>query len=126
MAMADPTSDFFERVVHPGGRRLGNVTASIRIDLDRGKATEHWLLVIDKGNISVSRKDVKADAALHTDKEIFDRLARGEASPLASMLRGLVQTEGDTELIVLFQGLFPAPRNPLSHQASADMEKQPA
>jgi hypothetical protein len=42
------------------------------------------------------------------------------------MLRGLVQAEGDTELIVLFQGLFPAPHNPLSRQASADMERQPA
>jgi len=126
MAMADPTSDFFERLGQPGARRLGNVTASIRIDLDRGKATEHWLLAIDKGNISVSRKNTKADAALHTDKEIFDRLARGEASPLASMLRGLVQAEGDTELIVLFQGLFPAPHNPLSRQASADMKSQPA
>lgn len=124
--MADPTSDFFERLGQPGARRLGNVTASIRIDLDRGKGIDHWLLAIDKGNISVSRKNVKADATLHTDKEIFDRLARGEASPLASMLRGLVRAEGDTELIVLFQGLFPAPHNPLSRQTSADMERQPA
>ena len=124
--MADPTSDFFERLGQPGGRPLGNVTASIRIDLDRGGAREHWLLAIDMGNISVSRKNVRADAALHTDKEIFDRLVRGEASPLASMLRGLVRVEGDTELIVLFQGLFPAPHNPRSRQASADMGRQPA
>ena len=124
--MGDPTSDFFDGLGQPGARRLGNVTASIRVDLDRGKATEHWLVAIDKGNISVSRKNVKADAALHTDKEVFDRLALGEASPLASMLRGLVQAEGDTELIVLFQGLFPAPRNPLARQASADTERQPA
>ena len=124
--MADPTSDFFEQLGKPGTRRLGNVTASIRVDLDRGKATEHWLLAIDKGNISVSRKNLEADAALRTEKEIFDQLARGEASPLASMLRGLVQAEGDAELIVLFQGLFPAPRNPLSRRASADMERRPA
>jgi putative sterol carrier protein len=126
MAMADPTSDFFSRLGQPGARRLGSATGSIRIDLDHGKATEHWLLVIDQGNISVSRKNVKADAAVHTDKEIFDQLARGEASPLASMLRGLVQAEGDAELIVLFQGLFPAPYNPLSRQASAGMEGQSA
>jgi len=124
--MADPTSDFFDRLGQPGARRLGNVTASIRIDLDRGKATEHWLLAIDKGNISVSRKNVKADAALHTDKEMFDRLTRGDASPLASMLRGLVRAEGDTELIVPVQGLFPAPHIPLSRRASADMKRQPA
>jgi putative sterol carrier protein len=126
MAMADPTSDFFDGLAQLGAGRLGNVTASLRVDLDRGKATDHWLLAIDKGNISVSRKNVKADAALHTDQETFDRLALGEASPLASMLRGLVQTEGDTELIVLFQGLFPAPQNPLSRKASVDAERQPA
>ena len=124
--MTDPTSDFFSRLGQPGARRLGSATGSIRIDLGHGKATEHWLLVIDQGNISVSRKNAKADAALHTDKEIFDQLARGEASPLASMLRGLVQAEGDAELIVLFQGLFPAPHNPLSRQAPAGMEGQPA
>jgi putative sterol carrier protein len=126
MAMADPTSDFFGKLGQPGSRRLGKVTGSIRIDLDSDKATEHWLVAIDKGNISVSRKNVKADAALHADKEIFDRLAQGEASPLASMLRGLVRAEGDAELIVLFQGLFPAPHDPLSRQDSAGMEGQPA
>jgi putative sterol carrier protein len=126
MAMADPTSDFFERLGQPGARRLGNATGSIRIDLDSGNATEHWLVAIDRGNISVSRNNVKADAALHTGKDIFDRLARGEASPLASMLRGLVRAEGDAELIVLFQGLFPAPQSPLSRQDSAGIEGQPA
>jgi len=125
MAMGDPTSDFFDGLRQPG-TRLGNVTARIRVDLDRGRATDHWLVAIEKGNVSISRKNVKADATLHTDKEVFDRLALGEASPLASMLRGLVQAEGDTELIVLFQGLFPAPHNPLGRRASADTERQPA
>ena len=123
--MGDPTSDFFDGLGQPEARRLGNVTASIRVDLDRGTATDHWLVAIDKGNISVSRKNVKAEATLHTDKEVFDRLALGEASPLASMLRGLVRAEGDTELIVLFQGLFPAPHNPLNRQVPTDTERQP-
>ena len=64
--MADATSDFFDRLAQPAARPpLGNVTATIRIDLDRGKATEHWLLTVDKGAISVSSKNATADAALH-------------------------------------------------------------
>lgn len=118
--MADPTSEFFERLSHQGARSLANVTATFRVDLDQGMATEHWFLTIDKGDISVSSQNVEADAALRTDKEMFDRLVRGEASPLPSLLRGLVHVEGDTELIVLFQGLFPAPSGGRSRQASVD------
>jgi putative sterol carrier protein len=115
--MADPTSDFFARIGQPGARRLGNVTATIRIDLDRGRTTEHWFLAVDKGTISVSNENVKADASLHTDKEMFDRLVRGEANPLASLLRGLVYAEGDTRVIAFFQGLLPAPPKARSRQA---------
>ncbi len=115
--MADSTSDFFARIGQPAARPLGNVTGTIRIDLDRGRATEHWLLAVDKGAISVSNKNVKVDASLHTDKEMFDRLVRGEANPLASLLRGLVYAEGDSRLIAFFQGLFPAPPKARSRQA---------
>jgi putative sterol carrier protein len=111
MAMTDPTSEFFERLERHGAPQLGNVTASIRIDLDRGRATDRRLLTIDKGKISVSRQNVRADAVLHTDKEMFDRLVRGEANPISSFLRGLWSAEGNAELIVLFQGLFPAAHN---------------
>ena len=107
--MADPTSDFFERLGKPGARTLRNVTGNIRIDLECGDTIDHWLLRIDNGNIAVSHQDAKADAALHTDKATFDRLARGEANAFASMLRGLVRADGDPELIAAFQGLFPAP-----------------
>jgi putative sterol carrier protein len=122
--MVDPTSDFFDTLTRPDARKLGEVTATIRIDLDRGKATEHWLLTVDKGNISVSSKNVKADAVLHADKALFDRLVQGEANAVASMLRGLITGEGDMELVVLLQGLLPGPRESRSRQAGASKEGQ--
>jgi len=109
--MTDPTSDFFDRLERDGAPQLGTVTASIRIDLDRGKATDRRLVTIDKGKISVLRKNVRADAVLHTDKEMFDRLVLGETNPISSFLLGLWSAEGNAELIVLFQGLFPASPN---------------
>jgi putative sterol carrier protein len=108
VAKVDPTSRFFTGLAH-GSQRLANVTATIRVDLDRGDTTEHWLVDLENGCISVSGSNASADATVHADKETFDQLAQGEANPFASLLRGLVHAEGDTELIVLFQGLFPSP-----------------
>jgi putative sterol carrier protein len=125
--MADPTSEFLDKISQPSQRRLmGNVTGTIRIDLDRGKATEHYLLTIDKGNISVSTDNVKADATVHTDKELFDKLASGEANAMASVLRGLISAEGDPKLVVMFQRLFPGPPNARATQPTATQEARPA
>jgi len=125
--MTDATSEFFDRISQPAPRPpLGSVTGTIRIDVDRGKATEHYLLTIDKGNISVSNKNVKADAVMHTDKELFDRLARGEANTMASMLRGLIASEGDPKLLLRFQRLFPGPPNARTARTTATQEERPA
>jgi putative sterol carrier protein len=108
--MTDATADFFHSLVHDGGRQpLGNLTATIRIDLEAGEATEHWLLAVDKGHVAVSHRAVKADATMRTTKELFDRLVRGEANAMASLLRGLVSADGDTALLLPLQRLFPGP-----------------
>ncbi len=125
--MTDATSEFFERISKPSARPpLGTVTGTVRIDLDRGKATEHYLLTIDKGNISVSSENVKADATMHTDKALFDKLARGEANAMASVLRGLIAGEGDPKLLVLIQRLFPGPPNARTARTTATQEARPA
>jgi putative sterol carrier protein len=124
--MTDPTSDFFGNLETNGAPQLRNVEASIRIDLNQGNATEHRLLTIDRGKINVSRRNAKADAVLHADKEMFDRLVQGEAHPIASFLRGLWRAEGNPELIVLFQGLFPAPHNARSGRKVGRRGGQPA
>ena len=124
--MTDPTSDFFGNLETHGAPQLGNVEASIRIDLDQGKATEHRLVTIDRGKISVSRKNAKADAVLHADKKMFDRLVQGEVNPISSFLRGLWRADGNAELIVLFQGLFPAPQNSGSRRHGGRQGGQPA
>jgi putative sterol carrier protein len=124
--MADPTADFFDRLARHGAPQFGTTTATIRIDLDRGNAIDHRLITVDRGQIRISSSDVNADAVLHTDPELFDRLVQGDVNPVVSLLRGLWQAEGDTELIVLFQGLFPAPTNSRSYQVRAHKEEQPA
>jgi hypothetical protein len=40
---------------------------------------------------------------------LFERIARGEANATAAVLRGAVIIDGDMELLVQLQKLFPGP-----------------
>jgi putative sterol carrier protein len=109
--MADATTDFFESLSRRGHEPLlEKARGTLRIDLDRGKRTEHWFVKVDKGDIQVSHRDGKADSSIRARKDVFDGIARGETNAMAAVLRGAVAIDGDFELIVLFQRLFPGAR----------------
>jgi putative sterol carrier protein len=61
-----------------------------------------------KGDLAVSHAKRAADCTLRADKPLFDRLVHGETNAMSSILRGSMHIEGDAELFVLFQRLFPA------------------
>ena len=52
----------------------------------------------------------RADCVIRAEKTLFDGITRGETSAVAAVLRGDIVIEGDRELLVLFQRLFPGPR----------------
>jgi putative sterol carrier protein len=109
--MADATAEFFEDLASRGHEPLlEKARGTIRIDLDNGKKTR-WLVVVDKGDVRVSHGSGKADTTIQTSKEMFDRIASGEANAMAAMLRGAIAIDGDFELLVLFQRLFPGPHD---------------
>jgi hypothetical protein len=107
--MVDLTTEFFERMVGTPQPLLSRITTTARIDLEDGKSVEHWLLDIQQGKVSVTRRKAKADAILHLDRALFERLVTGRANALASMLRGLITIEGSTVHLVAIQRLFPGP-----------------
>jgi putative sterol carrier protein len=88
---------------------LEKVSGSIRFEIVSGKQTERWLVSIDKGDVSVSRKNVRADCTLRADKAVFDRVASGQMNAMAATLRGDIVLDGDSELLVPFQRLLPGP-----------------
>ena len=57
----------------------------------------------------LDRRNARADCVLRTDKALFDGIARGEVNAMAAILRGELAFEGDVQLLVLFQRLFPGP-----------------
>jgi hypothetical protein len=118
--MADATTDFMNAL----GRRghdplLQKVNETVRFDIVNGKKTDRWLMRIENGDVTVSHKGGAADTVIRADREVFGRMARGEANPVASVLRGDVAWEGAWKNLVAVQRLFPGPPAASHGQPSA-------
>jgi putative sterol carrier protein len=108
--MTDATTEFFDGLARRGHEPLlEKATGTMQVELVNGEETERWLLTVDKGDVSVSHRNARADVTLRTDKVSFDEIAGGNVNATAAMLRGELAVEGDWELMVLFQRLFPGP-----------------
>jgi putative sterol carrier protein len=108
--MADSSAEFFRELGSRGHEPLlGNATGVVRFDLVDGERTDRWLVTLDRGNVSVSRKNVTADCIVRADKTLFDAMAVGDVNALAAYLRGELALEGDPELLVLIQRVLPGP-----------------
>jgi putative sterol carrier protein len=109
--MANPTKEFFDELNRRGHEPLlEKASATVRLDLTRGRETEHWFMLIDHGDIRVSHNMAAADCVVKFDAAVFDDLARGRANAMAAVLRGTPHVEGDMGLLVLLQRLFPGPQ----------------
>jgi putative sterol carrier protein len=110
-SLADVTADFFQALASGGPHpELENAKGTLRFDLrDTGKRTVRWLVALENGTVTVSRRNAKADCIVRADKAVFDRIASGEQNGMAAFLRGAIEVEGDQALLLSFQRLFPAP-----------------
>jgi putative sterol carrier protein len=105
-----PTAAFFDDLAGRGREPLLNSrSGSIRFDLLDQERTEHWSVLIDKGDVDVSRSRGPADAVVRLEKSTFDRMVSGEVNAMAAVLRGEIVPEGDLGLVILFQRTFPGP-----------------
>jgi putative sterol carrier protein len=106
--MADATAEFFDRL---GARAhepvLEKAAGTLRFELTEDGCRDIWLVTVAKGDVSVSRKDGAADCVVRADKELFDAIAAGEVNAMAALLRGAVSVDGDPEILVRLQRLFP-------------------
>jgi predicted lipid carrier protein YhbT len=108
--MTDATAGFFDELGRRGHEPLlEKGRGTVRFDLADGGRTDRWLVTLEKGDVSVSRKNVAADCVVRADRALFDAMARGEANGMAAYLRGELVLEGDPELLVLIQRVLPSP-----------------
>ena len=107
---ADPTATFFDALAERGHEPLlRGASGSVRFDIVDGRKIDRRLVVIDKGTITVSRRNAAADGLLRADRALFDKIATGKVNAIAATLRGELVIDGDWRLLVLVQRLFPGP-----------------
>jgi putative sterol carrier protein len=108
--MMDATTEFFDALVERGHEPLlEKATGTVRFDLRDGKKTDRWHVTVVKGDLAVSRQNRRAESVVSADKALFDGVASGRTNAMAALLRGAMSVEGDVQLLVLFQRLFPGP-----------------
>ena len=125
--MADPITTLFEELAQRGhDARLAKVTGTFRLDVMNGKKTERWLLGIRKGDLSISRRNVGADAVVRGERPLLERVVAGKANAIAAVLRGELTVEGNSELLVLFQRLLPRPKDASTKGVAAGFARRHA
>src|SRR5438105_2857557 len=108
--MASATAEFFDELASRSYEPLlGTETGTLRWDVTDGDGSEHWYVDVDKGNVSVSRKNAKAGTFLQMSREVSDGIVTGRSNAMAAVIRGVVATDGDLGLAMAFQRLFPGP-----------------
>jgi predicted lipid carrier protein YhbT len=108
--MADEATAFFEELGAKAHEPLLERTSgSIRFDLVDNGRRSRWLVEIAKGDITVSHRNAKADCVVRGEKGLFEAIAAGKENAVAAFLRGAISVEGNRQLLVLFQRVFPAP-----------------
>jgi putative sterol carrier protein len=108
--MPDAMTQFFDELrQRDHDPQLENRRGTLRFDIGNGKKTDHWLVAIDKGDVTVSHRGGEADATVGADKAVFEAIASGKESPVAAVLRGTLHIDGDLRLLSLFRRLLPGP-----------------
>jgi putative sterol carrier protein len=104
--------DFFDALAEQGySPLLARTTGTIRLDLANGEGLEHIYLAIDKGKLTVSHAKRDADAIIRADRDLIDGVTSGRVNVMAALLRGVIDVEGNLNLLMRFQKVFPGPQN---------------
>jgi putative sterol carrier protein len=106
--MTDATDEFFAELGRRGHEpMLKRLEATLRWDIREDDRTEHRLVRIDHGDLEVTSSEGAADCVISAERAVCDDVITGRTSALAALLRGTATIEGDLELMVLAQRLFP-------------------
>ncbi|MGO8870194.1 MAG: SCP2 sterol-binding domain-containing protein [Acidimicrobiales bacterium] len=106
----EPAAVFFEDLAsRKHDARLHHATGTVRIDLRDDAGIEHWYVTMAKGDVSISRRNAKADSVVRMDKKLFEGMVKGSVNFNAALLRGVLEVEGDIGLFVAFERLLPGP-----------------
>jgi hypothetical protein len=105
-----PAAAFFDELGRRGdGSLLRKVSGRVRFDLVDGGRTDSWIVVVDKGELTVAREAGAADCTIRGERAVFDEIVHGRANAVAAVLRGALACHGDLDLLFAIQRIFPDP-----------------
>jgi hypothetical protein len=108
--MTDSTAVFFDELAQRGHEpRLARAKGIVRVEAGKGSRARVWHVELKKGDIVVSPGRGAADTTLRADEQTLEGIVSGRINPVAALLRGQIELEGDTQLLVLFRRLLPGP-----------------
>ncbi len=117
----DPTDAFFADL---SSRRneplLHSVSGTLRFDLTDGAVVGRVLVIVNRGDVQVSRRAARADAVLRAERGLFNGMVEGRVNATAAFLRGDLAVDGDLGLMTWFVRLFAGPS---SSQLAFDQEQ---
>ena len=109
--MTDATTEFFDELA-AGPRaaaREGDRDGALR-PRSTADRPQHWLVSIVEGrHRGVAEERARRLRRADATRRSFDGIASGRENAIAAVLRGAVGIEGDLELLMLFERLFPGP-----------------
>lgn len=106
----DVIERFFDGLAQRGhDPLLRKARGTIKFEIVDGKQVDRRVVVVDRGDIKVSRRNVACDGVIRVDRKVFESVASGRSNPVAAVLRNELSVQGDWRLLVLVQRLFPGP-----------------
>jgi len=96
---------FFEGLasrVDPG--TIGGIDQTYRFEIEEAGT---WHVAVREGKIIVTEGDGEpADATIHANGEVFERIISGEQNPAMAYMSGKVKVDGDLGAVMKLQKLF--------------------
>jgi putative sterol carrier protein len=95
---------FFEDVGSSGRNPLLERTSgTLLVELTDDGKSESWYVTVHRGDVGVSRTGSDAGCALRAPRSTFLDIVEGKLNPIAGLLRGLIQIEGNVGLLIALQ-----------------------
>jgi ubiquinone biosynthesis protein UbiJ len=106
--MSSALTDFLDGLAARGHEPLlAKTSGRVCFEVVDDEGEERRLVCIDHGHIDLVAGDIGADCTLRATRDVFERVATGEVNAMAAVLRGVIVVDGNWELLVRFQRLFP-------------------
>jgi putative sterol carrier protein len=126
--MPSVTAQFFE---HLGSRghiaELQKVRGTLRFEIADTEPMERWLVTVDHGDVSVAPTagDETPTCIVRGTRAVLEGVAHGEVNAMAAVLRGELVIDGDLQILMIVQRVFPGPpgtAHPTAHIKPAGRE----